>query len=240
MSKMIAVCGSPNSGKTTVALKIGQEIYSLTKAPVIFLSPDLSVPSMAYLFPNGKDSELFSLGAALDKTDIYVEDVLKETVGSRTMRNFGFLGFKLGENKYSYPRPTEDKVDQLLSVLKDLAEYVIADCTCDEGDLLSSAAKRDCDVAVRLYTPDIKCITYCASCVNQFVTVENKCIKVMNIPDNDVYFPIKESVAHFKDMDHIIPYEREIKKQMITGALSERIGNGKFRSEIEKIAKAVI
>ena len=42
MSKMIAVCGAPGSGKTTAALKIAEEIYYAKKGSVIFLSPDLS------------------------------------------------------------------------------------------------------------------------------------------------------------------------------------------------------
>ena len=58
MGKMIAVCGSPNSGKTTAALKLAQEIYELNRVPVMYLSPDLTVPCMAYLFPSSKDSEL--------------------------------------------------------------------------------------------------------------------------------------------------------------------------------------
>ena len=49
MSKLIAVCGSPGSGKTTTALKLAEEIYYEKKASVQFVSPDLSVPCMAYL-----------------------------------------------------------------------------------------------------------------------------------------------------------------------------------------------
>ena len=76
MGKMIAVCGSPGCGKTTAALKLAQGIYGIKKTSVIFLSPDLIVPCMAYLFPNGKDSELYSFGVVLDKTDIYKEGIL--------------------------------------------------------------------------------------------------------------------------------------------------------------------
>ena len=86
MSKMIAVCGAPNSGKTVTSLKLAQEIYNLQNTSVLFLSPDLNVPSMAYLFPNGKDGELYSIGVTLDKTDIYKEDVIKQTVNIKTMR----------------------------------------------------------------------------------------------------------------------------------------------------------
>ena len=240
MGKMIAVCGSPNSGKTTAALKLAQEIYGLKKASLMFLSPDLNVPCMAYLFPNGKDSDLYSLGVALDKTDIYKEDVLKQTVNVKTMQNFGFLGFKLGENRYSYPRPTEDKVNQLFAVMKDNADYVIVDCTCDPDDIVSSIAKRDCDVAVQMFSPDMKCISYYASCVNQFLLIEGKKLKVLNVMDKDIYVPIYEAETHFKGMDFKLPYERMLKQQMITGTLSERIGNCKYRSEIERLAKAVV
>ncbi len=240
MGKLIAVCGSPNSGKTTAALKLAQEIYGSKKTSVQFLSPDLNVPCMAYLFPNGKDSELFSLGVALDKTDIYREDVLKQTVNVKTMQNFGFLGFKLGENRYSYPRPTEDKVTQLLNVLKSLSDYVIADCTCDPDDVISTIAKRDCDTAVQMFSPDMKCISYYASCVNQFLMIEEKKLKVMNVMEKDIYVPIYETEKHFHGMDFKLPYERGLKQQMITGTLSERIGPSKYKSEMERLAKAVM
>ena len=240
MGKLIAVCGSPNSGKTTAALKLAQEIYNQKKTSVQFISPDLSVPCMAYLFPNGKDSELYSLGVALDKTDIYKEDVLRQTVNVKTMQNFGFLGFKLGENRYSYPRPTEDKIVQLFTVLKDSVEYVICDCTCDPDDLVSSIAKRDCDIAVQMFSPDMKCISYYASCVNQFLLIDGKKLKVLNVMDIDIYVPIHETETHFGGMDFKLPYERNLKQQMITGTLSERIGNCKYRGEIERLAKAVM
>ena len=114
MGKFIAVCGSPESGKTVTALKLAQEIYEKTRQRVLFFSPDLSVPLMGYIFPHCKESDLYSIGKALDQTDIYKEDVLKRVVTVKTMTSFGYLGFKAGENKYTYPRPTEDKVLQLL------------------------------------------------------------------------------------------------------------------------------
>jgi hypothetical protein len=41
-------------------------------------------------------------------------------------------------------------------------------------------------------------------------------------------------------MDFKLPYERNLKQQMITGTLSERIGACKYRAEIERLAKAVM
>ena len=48
MSKLIAVCGSPESGKTTLGLKLAQELYFTKKTSVLFLSVDLNVPIMQH------------------------------------------------------------------------------------------------------------------------------------------------------------------------------------------------
>ena len=94
MSKMIAVCGAPGSGKTTAALKIAEEIYYAKKGSVIFLSPDLNVPCLAYIFPNCKEAELYSVGVALDRTDIYCEDVLRQMNHVKQWRTSGFSATK--------------------------------------------------------------------------------------------------------------------------------------------------
>ena len=65
---------------------------------------------------------------ALDRTDIYREDVLRQMNHVKTMENFGFLGYKAGENSFSYPKATEDKILNLFSLLKELADYVVVDC----------------------------------------------------------------------------------------------------------------
>ena len=240
MRKLIAVCGAPNCGKTVAALKLSQELYGLKSASVLYISPDLSVPCMAYLFPKGKDSDLYSLGEVLNKTDICREDLMKVTVNVRTMKNFGILGFKLGENRYSYPHPTEDKVIQLFASAGECAEYVIVDCSCDPDDMISAIAKRDCDVAVQMFNPDMKSFSYYGSCVNQFLMIKSKKLKVLNVMDKDVYAPIHETAAYFHGMDFILPYERMLKQQIITGTAAERLPRCQYRAEIEKLAKAVM
>ena len=235
--KMIAVHGAPNSGKTSVALKLAQEIYFSAGKTVIYLSPDLATPAMGYIFPNGKDSDLHSVGVALDKTDIYREDVLKQLVNVKTMRNFGLLGYKLGENKYSYPRPTEDKVRELFGAAKEIADYVIVDCTCDKDDLISEMAYSTSDMAVQVITPNVKCMAYYTSNEAPFHT--NKTI-VMNICDNDLYLPIEEVKAHFKEVFCVLPYSRALKQQSITGTLSEKLGDRKYHAKMSSLARKVI
>lgn len=118
MAKIISVIGSPGSGKTTVALKLAQELYcSTSNGAVIYLSPSLKVPALGVLFPNYKPDSVFSLGAMFDKTDIFEEDVLNHLVTVKAMNNFGCLGYMTGENKYTYAQLTEDKVSSFLMCL---------------------------------------------------------------------------------------------------------------------------
>ena len=111
MGKMIAVCGSPNSGTTTLSLKLAKYIYDNNKnIKVILVSPDVTIPTLGYIFPKANAKNIFSLGVTLNKTDVFKEDVIKQFVTTNTMRDFAVLGFMLGENRYSYPEPTEDKI----------------------------------------------------------------------------------------------------------------------------------
>lgn len=240
MSKMIAVCGSPESGKTTASLKVAQELYYDKKGSVAFLSPDMSVPSMAFIFPHSKDSDLFSIGKALDKTDIYKEDVLKQLVPVKTMRNFGFFGYKAGENKFSYPRPTEDKVLALFRAMKDIADYVMVDCVSDADDLISRMAVNEADSVIQMVTPDLKCMAYYASQSEMFENAADRGFKVLCVRDRDLYLPKEEVTAHFKNVQFTLPYSRPLKQQVITGTLSERLTDSKYRKQIAAIAKKVV
>ena len=238
--KIIAVWGSPHSGKTTFATKLATAIYSSFESTVITLYTDLQTPMIPVLFPFDKPEDLGSVGYPLSRTEVEQSDIINNLVTVKEMQNFGFLGFKLGENRYSYPRPTEDKVTRLFNVLKDSAEYVICDCTCDHDDLVSSVAKRDCSIALQLFVPDMKCISYYASCVSQFLTIEEKKLKVLNIMERDIYLPIDETMAHFHGMDFMLPYERNLKQQLITGTVSERLPHGKYRDVVAAIAREVM
>ncbi len=240
MSKLIAVCGSPESGKTTLGLKLAQEIYYSKKTSVLFLSVDLNVPVMGYVFPHSKTSDLHSIGKTLDKTDIYREDVIKQIVTVKTMRDFGYLGFKAGENKYSYPRATEDKVLDLFRCMSEIAEYVVIDCTSDNDNLISSLAIRESDNVILTVTPDLKCMTYYSSNGDAFLGCADKAEFVMNIMDKDLFLPIEEVKSHFKKIELVLPYSHVLKQQTITGTLSEKLADRKYREVVSKLAKAVI
>lgn len=236
MGKMIAFYGAPGVGKTTAALKTAMEIYGMSGSPVLFISPDMETPCLAYLLPNLKDGELYSLGATLDHTDIYREDVMKEIVSVKSMRDFGFMGFRLGENRYTYPRVTEDKVMAFFRIAGGIAEHVVVDCSSDHDDLVSILAKSCADTAVHIIKPDIKCLAWCGSHPE---SREDR-VTVMNIVDKDLFLPIRDIQSHYKNIALTLPYSKAIKQQAITGTLTEKLGDKRYMGAVRKIAKAVI
>ena len=240
MAKLIAVCGSPSSGKTTSGLKIAEEIYYSTNFPVLFISPDTNTPTLSYLFPRSKNTELFSLGAALDKTSITCEDILKQTVYTKGMKNFGFLGLKSGENKYSFPKPTENKVREFFASCRKIAPIIVIDCMSCFNDHISRLAVRESDVNIQLISPDLRCMGYYSAYEERYEAMAGKCVKVINLMDNDVFLPIEEIKTHFRGVDFILPYSRALKQQAITGTLTEKLSDSNYRNICLNVAKQVL
>lgn len=241
MAKIIAVIGSPGSGKTTVTLKIAQELYcATTSGAVIYLSPSLKIPALGVLFPNYTPDSIFSLGKMLDKTDIYEEDILYHLVTVKAMKNFGCLGYKAGENRYSYPDLTDDKVKALFDVLHTMAGYVFVDCTEEENDLISQYALGMADEVIMVLSPDLKSMVYLASNESLLGHHAERAIRVLNINENEHYSPIDDVRTNVKNIAYIIPYSKQIRGQHLDGLLYERAKDKKYRSEISKIINRIM
>ena len=76
MAKIIAVWGSPNSGKTTFATKLARAIYDEYQSTVIVVYADMETPTLPVIFPNYKKEDLYSVGVPLSKTEITQENVI--------------------------------------------------------------------------------------------------------------------------------------------------------------------
>lgn len=242
MSKLIAVWGAPGSGKTSFAAKLALSIYDHYSTTVLMLSCDCQTPSLPVLFPKRRADELYSVGAVLSKADITQEDVIRSIVTLEKKQNFGILGYKDSENKYTYPKYDDAKAVALLTLLKSLADFVVVDCG-SELTGLSSAAIKTADTVLRLAVPDLKSMSYFASQLPLYGDSSYKTdqhIVGINITENEFYLPIEECKIHYKDVSFILPYCREVKAQMLNGELTYPVADKKYKDIIKKIAEKVV
>ena len=81
MGKLIAVWGTPNSGKTTLSVKLAEAIYgrSRGKSSVIVVFTDIVTPTLPVVFPNFRSEDIYSVGSVLSKPDFFADDVVSTT-----------------------------------------------------------------------------------------------------------------------------------------------------------------
>lgn len=243
MSKLIAVWGSPNSGKTSFALKLASAVYERYSSTVLVLFCDDTTPSLPCLFPGLKADDLYSVGAPLSETEITQQAVVESIVTRKGKVNLGYLGYKDGENKYTYPSYGEDKARDLLEVLKSLADFVVVDCTSSLDNVLASTAVKEADEVIRLAAPTLKSISFFASQLPLYadpVFQGERHILGLNCTEADCYMPIEEAKSHFKEISFILPYCQEIRQQSIDGKLAEPVHDKKYTAKFKAIADKVV
>ena len=110
MGKLIAVWGSPGSGKTTFSVKLAEALNSRSKKSAghktLVVFTDLTSPVVPVVFPNRKSEDIYSLGSVLVKTDLSPNVIFSNTMFIKDRSDLGYLGYTAGENKFSYPALT--------------------------------------------------------------------------------------------------------------------------------------
>ena len=155
---MLAVWGSPGSGKTVTAVKIAK-MLSAKKKNVILLLCDMTAPMLPCICsPDELECER-SLGNILAAARIG-ENLIKHNLVTLKRSNYlTVLGLLKGENEYSIPPFTEKQAIELLDGLRQIAPYVIVDCgSYIANDILSAVALMEADSVLRLANCDHKSI----------------------------------------------------------------------------------
>lgn len=242
MSKLIAVWGSPESGKTTFAVKLASAIYGQYKSTVLAVLADDVTPTLPVLFPTRKSEDLYSIGCPLSRAEITPGDVVAGIVTLKDKQNFGFLGYKDGENRYTYPEPGEAKCREFLRVVQTLADVVIVDCT-SQMNALSKAAVQDADTMIRLVSPDLKSIAFCASQLPLYADPayhSDQHIIGLNTNRNDVYLPVEDAKQHFGEVSFVLPFSQDIRLQAVNGTLTDRTKDRVYNEKLKAIAGKVM
>ena len=243
MAKTIAVWGSPHSGKTTFATKLACAIYEEYQSTVIIVYSDMVTPTLPIIFPNEKSEDMTSIGKVLSEIEITKESVVKQIMTVKNKVNLGFLGFRDGENKFTYPRFDEDKVNVMFTAIGELCDYLIVDCTNNLSNPIAGAAVKTAGQVIRLASPDLSSVSFFSSQLRLYTDPAyrlNEQITGLNVTSEDIYLPIEDAKKRIPDVRFTIPYCREVKQQMLDGKLYAEISDKKFNEKLRAIAEKVV
>ena len=223
---MLAVWGSPGSGKTITAVKIAK-MLSARKKNVILLLCDMAAPMLPCICPADALESKGSLAGVLAAARIS-ENLIKHNL----------VTFKRN------PPFTQKQVVELLDGLRQIAPYVIVDCgSYIANDILSAVALMEADSVLRLANCDPKSVNYFASQ-----------LPLLDGPewDMDKQYKVASNVKPYQAADHIgkvlgdtafvLPYSQELEEQYLAGNLLADLtlkDSRPFRKELERIIAEV-
>lgn len=145
---------------------------------------------------------------------------------------------------FTYPPYEQTQAAELIEQARDIAPYVIIDCTSTiASDILSAVALMEADTVLRLVGCDLKSISYLSS---QLPLLRD------NKWDADKQLKVASNVKQQEASSHIeqvlgnvafqIPHSSEVETQFLEGEMLGELclkESRAFRKEIEKIGREV-
>jgi MinD-like ATPase involved in chromosome partitioning or flagellar assembly len=241
--QVLAVWGSPASGKTTVSVKLTKYLADKKKNVALLLC-DMTVPMLPCVCPPSDLECEKSLGSILAATHVTDTLIKQNCITHKKISYLTLIGMLKGENVFTYPPYNAELATELINHLRDVAPYVIIDCgSTIATDILSAVALMEADSVLRLVNCDLKSISYLSSQLPLLKDNKwdaDKQYKVAsNVKTNEASENIEQVLGNvvFK-----IPHSDELENQALAGDLFRELAlkdSRGFRKEIEKISKEV-
>lgn len=219
---MLAVVGSPGSGKTTISIKTAQEIAKHHKN-VIVVFADPFVPVLPFVLPMDEEQKI-SLGELLTLPTLTQNQILKSCVTIPDSEYISVIGYCMGESLLSYPKVTRERAIDFLVNLRHLADYVILDCTSIlEADVFSILSMEMADKVLRMGTSNLRGISYYQSHSGMISgTSQEKYISAIgNYKTGQVW---EAAAEQYGGVSFVFPYVAELERQYDEAVLFEKLG----------------
>lgn len=240
---ILAVWGSPGSGKTVTAVKIAKYLADRKKNVVLLLC-DMTAPMLPCICPPSELECEHSLGSILAATHVTEALIKHNLVTLKKNRYLTILGMKKGENEYTYPPYEQIQAQELMDGLREIAPFVVVDCSSYiANDILSAVALMEADSVMRLANADLKSVSYLSS---QLPLLRD------SKWDADKQYKVASNVKPQQAGEHIgqalgsvaftLTHSQELEEQYLAGNLLMDLSlkdSRLFRKEIEKIVKEV-
>lgn len=240
---VLAVWGSPSSGKTTVAVKLA-DYLARRKKNVLLIFADMTTPAIPCVCPQSELENENSLGSVLAAAHITPNLIRQNCVFLKKNPYISILGLLKGENVFSYPPYVQEQAVELIEKAREIAPFVIIDCgSTIASDILSAVALMEADTVLRLVNCDLKSISYLS--VQLPLLKDNKW-------DAEKQLKVASNVKEQEASSHIeqilgsvafqLPHSTELEMQVLSGGLFQELclkSSRVFRKEIEKISREV-
>lgn len=240
---VLAVWGSPASGKTTVAVKLA-DYLARKKKNVLLIFADMTAPPLPCICASTDLEGERSLGSILAAAHVTENLIKKNCMFYKKNDYLSMIGMLKGENVFTYPPYEQAQAAELIKQARDIAPYVIIDCTSTiASDILSAVALMEADTVLRLVGCDLKSISYLSS---QLPLLRD------NKWDADKQLKVASNVKQQEASSHIeqvlgnvafqIPHSSEVETQFLEGEMLGELclkESRAFRKEIEKIGREV-
>ena len=219
--QILAVWGSPSSGKTLVSTKLAC-MLSKRRKDVVLVFCDSFVPSIPVILPN-LETKGKSLGDVISAPEVSQQKIYLKCLTLKNNSYLTFLGYQRGENIFTYPSSTKSNALELLIQLRHISDYVILDCSSYiSEDILSATALENADSVVRLGNCDLKGVSYFSSqlpCLSERRFNSDRHIRVLsNFKNNQ---PKNEIIECYGGVTYELPYVPELEEQYHTGQILE-------------------
>ena len=155
------------------------------------------------------------------------------------------LGLTKGENSFSYPKYTQVQAKELIEVLKDIADFVVIDCSCHlSDDILSTMSLIEADCVLRLINCDLKSISYLSSQLPLLADSKFRSDRQLKVANDVKSIHSRENIEQIiGGVSFTIPHSDLVEKQYLEGELlkntPEKRESKEFRVTIEDIAEEV-
>ena len=240
---ILAVWGSPGSGKSITAVKLAKALADRKKNVVLLLC-DMTAPMLPCVCPASELDCEQSLGGVLAVPHISDALIKNHCVTHKRMSHLTLLGMKKGENEYTYPPYTEQQATELLDGLRTLAPYVVVDCgSYIANDILSAVALMEADSVLRLANADLKSVSYLSSQLPLLRDSKWDAEKQYKVAGNVKPRQAGEQIGQaLGSVAFTLTHSPELEEQYLAGNLLADLSlkdSRQFRKEIEKITREV-
>lgn len=240
---MLAVWGTPGSGKTVTAVKIAKHLAD-KKQNVVLLLCDMTAPMLPCVCPPAALACEQSLGSIFAATQITPALIKHNLVTLKQNSHLAILGMKKGENEYSYPPYSETLIKTLFRELRGIAPFIVIDCgSYIANDILSAMAILEADNVLRLANADLKSVSYLSSQLPLLRDARWDADKQYKVAANVKPQQAGEQIGQaLGSVAFTLTHSPELEAQYLAGNLLADLSlkdSRQFRKGIEKIASEV-